>query len=241
MTSEPGLRFQLLGPVRARRGDRELELGSPQQQAVLALLIGCRGHHVSVATMIDAPWEDRPPRPAVDLIRTCVSRLRSGLGRNMGSRAQWRILTADRGYVFKLDAPTIDISRFESLIEEAGQATRSGEAARAAGLLGNAFTLWRGTPLAGVPGPHAASQRMRLGELRAAVAEKKIAADIESGRALTAVPELRVLLGSGPLREWAMDDLSSSDPSPDTILERNGTLFGTGCGSRSGSCRSRCR
>ncbi|MFD0529730.1 hypothetical protein ACFQ1I_27535 [Kitasatospora arboriphila] len=37
------LRFQVLGPVQAWRGDEPLALGSPQQQAVLAALLLNRG------------------------------------------------------------------------------------------------------------------------------------------------------------------------------------------------------
>jgi DNA-binding SARP family transcriptional activator len=198
---EPGLRFQLLGPIRVWRGDDELELGSPQQQAVLALLTVSRGRQVSVDETVDAVWGERPPRTAVHAVRTYVSRLRSCLGRSMGSRAEWSIRSTGRGYVLTLDSPEIDLSRFESLIQEAGQAGHGGETARAARLLSDALALWRGTPLAGVPGPHAANQRIRLEELRATATEQRIAADIESGRLLSAVPDLRVLLAYGPLRE----------------------------------------
>lgn len=38
-TGDTGLRFALLGRLRAWRGDREWELGSPQQQAFRAVLL----------------------------------------------------------------------------------------------------------------------------------------------------------------------------------------------------------
>ncbi|MGS2644540.1 hypothetical protein [Streptosporangium sp. LJ11] len=44
MTPEPqvplGLRFLVLGPVRGFHGETELDLGPPQQRALLALLTG---------------------------------------------------------------------------------------------------------------------------------------------------------------------------------------------------------
>ncbi len=42
-----GLRFGLLGPLAAWRDRRPLLLGSPQQQAVLAVLLVRRGEFVS--------------------------------------------------------------------------------------------------------------------------------------------------------------------------------------------------
>lgn len=201
MTSEPILRVQFLGPVRAWRGEHELGLGSPQQQAVLVLLLAARGNHVSVSAVVDALWGDRPPRTAVELVRTYVSRLRSCLGQNTGSRTGWAIQAVGRGYVFTVDSPAIDASAFESLVQQGNQATRGGEAARAARLLGDALALWQGTPLAGVPGPYAEGQRVRLEELRATATEEKIAAELESGHYLDAVPELQVRLGTDPLRE----------------------------------------
>ena len=201
MASEPTLRVQFLGPVRAWRGEQELGLGSPQQQAMLVLLLASRGNHVSVSAAIDALWGERPPRTAADLVRTHVSRLRSCLRGNTGARAGWAIQAVSRGYVFTLDSPAIDACAFESLVQEGNQANRGGEAARAARLLGDALALWHGTPLAGVPGPYAAGQRVRLEELRVTATEERIAAELESGHYLNAVPDLQVQLGADPLRE----------------------------------------
>jgi DNA-binding SARP family transcriptional activator len=72
----PELRFAVLGPVRAWRGDAELDLGSPQQRAVMAVLLLADGRQVSQATLIDALWAEDPPLASAGTVRTYVSRLR---------------------------------------------------------------------------------------------------------------------------------------------------------------------
>jgi DNA-binding SARP family transcriptional activator len=42
-----GFSFGVLGPVRAWQDGSEIDLGSPQQRAVLAVLLLCAGAHVS--------------------------------------------------------------------------------------------------------------------------------------------------------------------------------------------------
>jgi SARP family transcriptional regulator, regulator of embCAB operon len=72
-----GLRFSVLGPVRAWHEDRELDLGARQQQAVLAVLLLAGGRHVTKETLVDALWDD-PPRTAAGTVCTYVSRLARG-------------------------------------------------------------------------------------------------------------------------------------------------------------------
>ena len=74
------LRFTVLGPVRAWRGDAELDLGTPQQQAVLAVLLLAEGRQVPASALVDALWGQEPPKTAAGTVRTYVSRLRRCLG-----------------------------------------------------------------------------------------------------------------------------------------------------------------
>src|SRR5262249_52651706 len=76
VTGDTGLRFALLGRLRAWRGDRELELGSPQQQAFLAVLLLRQERAASVADVVEALWGGNPPPRAVGALRTYASRLR---------------------------------------------------------------------------------------------------------------------------------------------------------------------
>ncbi|GAA4960214.1 DNA-binding SARP family transcriptional activator [Nonomuraea thailandensis] len=70
--SDPELRFSVLGPVRAWRGDVEVDVGSPQQRLVLAVLLTAGGRVVSQDQLLDAVWGLARPRSAVGTCaRTC--------------------------------------------------------------------------------------------------------------------------------------------------------------------------
>lgn len=186
------VRFEVLGPVRGWRGDAELDLGSPQQRAVLAMLLLARGRQVSLGGLIDGLWEGDVPRSAVGTVRTYVSRLR----RRVDS-----IESIGDGYVLRPGSAVLDLDEFEQRLGEARGARGRHDAARAARLLGAALGLWRGTALAGIPGPYADSRRVPLTELHLAAAEEKLAADIALGDHAGAIAELRALAAEHPFRE----------------------------------------
>ncbi|MGW1143339.1 AfsR/SARP family transcriptional regulator, partial [Streptomyces zhihengii] len=76
---EESVRFAVLGPVRAWHGEQEVDVGSPQQRAVLAALLLRRGRPVMLGELLDAVWGEQPPAAAVSVLRTYVSRLRKAL------------------------------------------------------------------------------------------------------------------------------------------------------------------
>jgi DNA-binding SARP family transcriptional activator len=195
------LRFELLGPVRARRDPAELDLGSPQQRAVLAALLLARGRHVSVGTLIDALWGERAPRTAPAIVRTYVSRLRHCLQPEPGGPDSAVIRLVGDGYTLLLGSAALDLDDFERLSVQARAARADHETARAAGLFHAAQALWQGVPLAGIPGPYADTQRARLTELRVAVTEDGLAAEIDTGGHTGAIAQLWELQAEYPLRE----------------------------------------
>jgi DNA-binding SARP family transcriptional activator len=186
------VRFEVLGPVRGWHGDTELELGSPQQRAVLAMLLLARGRQVSLGGLIDGLWEGDVPRSAVGTVRTYVSRLR----RRVNS-----IESIGDGYGLRLGSAVLDLDEFEQLLSAARAARDRHDAACGARLLQDALGLWRGGALAGIPGPYADSRRVPLTELQVAATEEKLAADIALGEHAAAIAELRALLAEHPFRE----------------------------------------
>src|SRR5687768_703432 len=67
---------QVLGPVRAWSGGRELDLGPASRRAVLGLLTLALGQPVPRQEIVDALWGERPPSTANNVIHTHVKHLR---------------------------------------------------------------------------------------------------------------------------------------------------------------------
>jgi two-component SAPR family response regulator len=114
---------------------------------VLAVLLLNANGVVPVGALIDALWDDAPPSSARVTLQGYVSRLRQ----NLGVQAGQRIVTRSPGYLMVVGDGELDLDRFTRLCEEARSAADGGDWLRAAGLLREALSLWRGDPLEDVP------------------------------------------------------------------------------------------
>jgi DNA-binding SARP family transcriptional activator len=166
------LRVQLLGPVRAWQGERELDAGPPRQRAVLAVLAMAAGKIVSRHELIDAVW-DAPTGGVGSALYGYVSRLRGVLEPGRGRRAAGLVLaSAGPGYLLRVPRGQVDAVAFDDQVVAARRARAAGDLATAAQALGGAIALWRGEALAGVAGLWAQGQRARLEEARLAAVEE---------------------------------------------------------------------
>jgi DNA-binding SARP family transcriptional activator len=183
--------FRLLGPLEAVAADGPLPLGGQKQRAVLALLLLNAGRVVSTDALMDAIWGEEPPRTAATSLQNFVSQLRKLLGPDT-------LLTRSPGYVLRVEPDSVDLIRFERLVDSARRAAPE-ERART---LRSALDLWRGEPLAEFRfEPWAQAEIARLGELRLAAMEERIAAELDDGRDAELVGELESLVAENPLRE----------------------------------------
>ncbi|MEV6104071.1 BTAD domain-containing putative transcriptional regulator [Streptomyces sp. NPDC051940] len=188
------LTFSVLGPVQARRAGAELAAGSPQQRAMLAALLLRSGRTATAQDLIDALWGEEPPETATATIRTYAFRLRKALG------AQTLVSRAG-GYAVVRAPDSLDTERAERLAAEAERAQAGGDTARGRALYAEALAVWDGGALAGVPGPYAETQRVRLDEWRLSLLEHRVCLDLKAGCHADVVSELTALTAAHPLRE----------------------------------------
>ncbi|MGW1055308.1 BTAD domain-containing putative transcriptional regulator [Streptomyces sp. NPDC002521] len=194
-TDPEALRFGVLGPVRARRGEEQLNTGSPQQRALLAALLLREGRTATAGELIDALWGEDPPSQALAAVRTYASRLRKVLDPGV-------LVSESGGYAVRgLAEGAFDLAVAQDLAAEAEKARGAGDLRHAREVLDRALALWDGETLAHVPGPYAEAQRVRLEEWRLQLLESRLNMDLEQGCHAEAVSELTALAAAHPLRE----------------------------------------
>ncbi|MEV0908261.1 AfsR/SARP family transcriptional regulator [Streptomyces hokutonensis] len=194
------LRFSVLGPVRAWRGTAEIELGPPQQRAVLAVLLLAEGSQVLASGLVDAVWGTSAPASALGILRTYVHGLRKAL-EPAGDIAASVIRSTGDGYQLRLTEGELDLVTFRELLARAERVRRAGAGKEAVEHLRDALGLWRGTALAGVRGEYAQTQRQRLGELRLSAEAARVTAELDLGAHTEAAAELTGLIAEHPFDE----------------------------------------
>ena len=195
MTGDGKLEFRLLGSLEARVDDRSIALGGMRQRGLLALLLLRPNEVVSRDRLIDELWRDHAPETAANALAALVARLRRVLPADV-------LVTRSGGYEAQVEPETVDVYRFERLLEDGSRALAAGDAAGAAEHLHAALSLWRGRPLADFTyEPFAEPTILRLEELRLGALENRIDADLTLGRHGDLVGELQPLVLDHPLRE----------------------------------------
>ncbi|MFD5066127.1 BTAD domain-containing putative transcriptional regulator, partial [Streptomyces sp. NPDC058394] len=197
---EERLWFSVLGPVRAWRGESELELGPPQQRAVLAVLLLAEGSQVSAGGLVDAVWGSAAPASALGIVRGYIHRLRKLLEPG-GDTSSSVIRSRGDGYQLRVSPDGLDLGVFRELLIRAERARGEGDTKGVVKYLRDALGLWRGAALAGVRGEYAQCQRQRLEELRLSAHTTRLTAELDLGARTQAVAELAGLVVEYPLDE----------------------------------------
>ncbi|WP_395297584.1 BTAD domain-containing putative transcriptional regulator [Kitasatospora hibisci] len=193
----PKVQISVLGPLQARWGGRSLDLGHLRQQAVLAALALHAGRTVSQQELLDGVWGS--DQPVTNVVPVHIYRLRKTL--RIGDSPDSVIEHARCGYRLVPGAVEVDLARMERLVTEAGAAHRAGDPTEAVRLCARALDLFRGELLAGLPGPLAELERLRLAERRIAVTQRKLEWQLRLGRCAEATAELFALAAEHPLNE----------------------------------------
>jgi DNA-binding SARP family transcriptional activator/tetratricopeptide (TPR) repeat protein len=174
----------VLGPLEVKVDGRVVPIPAGRARILLAALLLRANRVVPVDVLVDWLWDGTPPDPsrAKATLHMVVRRLRQALGSVQVVR------TAAGGYVADVPPGGLDLHRYRELVE----ARRYAEA----------LALWRGEPLSDVRSDSLHRDEVApLLEEHLAVTEKRVEADLDAGRSLDVVPELRVLTARYPLHE----------------------------------------
>jgi SARP family transcriptional regulator, regulator of embCAB operon len=135
--SSVALEYGVLGPVFVSRDGCELDLGTPQQCAVLGLLLLAEGRAVSLEQLVDGLWGAGAPGSAAATVRTYLSRLRRVLpGDGRGSS----IVSVRGGYRLVMEPASLDLTVFDRRVGCARQAREAGDLRQA---VRNCGGVWR--------------------------------------------------------------------------------------------------
>lgn len=195
------IRFALLGPLQAWRGDVSLELGPVREQALLTALLLRPGRTVSRQQLLDGGWGSEPPGTGDKVIPVYVHRLRRRLDAGTKGPADSVIGTVRGGYRFAPRSASVDVQRCEEFAAEARSAKDSGDLDAAVDAWSEALGLFRGEPLTGIPGPFAEGERLRLAERRLTLVQEKAHCQLRLGRHSEALGELFSLTTTHPYNE----------------------------------------
>jgi predicted ATPase/DNA-binding SARP family transcriptional activator len=187
--------FGVLGPIEVwSAGGEPISVGGPRPRSLLAVLLLDAGRVVSVDRLVDALYGEAPPTGAGNALQSQVSRLRGRLG--------GLIELVPGGYRLAVEPDSVDVHRFVRLADSGRRALAAGDHAGAVASLREALALWRGPALADVvEAPFAATEVVRLEELRVAAVEDAAEASLALGEVAGLVGELWELVAAYPLRE----------------------------------------
>nr|WP_233223480.1 BTAD domain-containing putative transcriptional regulator [Amycolatopsis sp. CA-128772] len=189
------IQFTTLGAITASRAGEDVDLGSPQQRSVLALLLLRADHATSLEQLVDALWEEEAPPGARETVRTYVYRLRRILG------ADAPIESVAGGYRLRTAPGTVDLARCERAIADARAAEKRGDPGAAAQKLREVLGCWTGPPFMGARGPYLERERAELERLRLTVWEERLSREIGLDELDAAEEVLGSLVAEYPMRE----------------------------------------
>ncbi|TDC46682.1 hypothetical protein E1281_27475 [Actinomadura sp. KC345] len=184
------LDFTVLGPLRAWRDGTRLDLGPIRQQALLAALLLRPDMTVSGRELLDGVWGAEPPGSGSKIVPVYVHRLRRRLGAVDDCPRESVIARERGGYRFVSRESTLDLTRLDQIADEAAAAKITGDLTAAVSACQRALELFQGEPLAGLPGPFAEAERLRLEERRLTLLQEKVECQFQLGRPVDAIGEL---------------------------------------------------
>jgi basic membrane lipoprotein Med (substrate-binding protein (PBP1-ABC) superfamily)/DNA-binding SARP family transcriptional activator len=180
---------------------RTVDLGSPQQRALLALLLIHPNRVIATDRILDQLWGDAAPGKE-NALWVYISRLRTLLEPDRTVRGESSyLLTSGHGYLLKADPESIDAVVFEREAAE-GRRLINTDPAGASEVLTRALQRWRGSALEEFTyEDFARGEITRLEELHLSAVEDRVESELIAGQSRELIGELESLRESHPLRE----------------------------------------
>jgi DNA-binding SARP family transcriptional activator/tetratricopeptide (TPR) repeat protein len=188
------MEFRLFGEIGLRVADRVLDVGTPRQQAVLAVLAVDAGRPVPIEKLVDRVWGDEPPAEARNVLYSHLSRIR-----RLVNQENAVISRRNTGYVLDIDPDTVDLHRFTRLVEF-GKDPANPDADRAAAL-DEALRTWRGAPLVAITGEWADQVRAAWHRRRVDAVAQWADLELRLGRTAAVLDRIPDLVDEYPLAE----------------------------------------
>lgn len=197
------IQYRLLGCVEVHGMEKQVDIGGPKRRTVLATFLLQPNTVIPDERLIDMVWGQDPPRSARSQLQGHVHGLRKHLG-------VATIVRRGFGYLLVTGTESTDLQWFGRLLRQARSARTTGQPDEAARYLRTAISLWTAPALCGVEPTLISHARPALEEEYLNALEELYDVEIEHGRALEAIPELRVLCSENPARERFMGLLMSA-------------------------------
>ncbi|MFG1776447.1 BTAD domain-containing putative transcriptional regulator [Micromonospora sp. NPDC049048] len=178
-------------------------MGPAQQRLLLAVLALSANRPVTTETLIDAVW-DRAPNGARRTLHVLISRIRRLLD-SVPACDGVELLRRSGGYALHIEPDQVDVHRHNRLTAKAAGPDLDHD--ERAALLREALHLWRGEPLAGLPGDWAARTRQEWRQRHIGVAVDWAGHELAIGHAAELIGPLTALTGEYPLVESLTEQL----------------------------------
>jgi DNA-binding SARP family transcriptional activator/tetratricopeptide (TPR) repeat protein len=199
------IELRLLGPVELLAGGVPVDLGAPKQRLLLAALAADLPRSVRIETVVDRLWGEDLPADPPGTLHAYLSRIRRVLRCVDSTGGDWAddqrpaLARVSRGYLLQIPADRVDLHRFRDLRTRARSPERTRE--ERVVLLRAALAMWRGDPLAGLPGDWAArtARAWRQEHVDATIAWAQ--AEVEVGNPADVIGPLTALAEEHPLAE----------------------------------------
>lgn len=198
------LRIGLLGPLSLHLNETPVTASAPKQRQVLAMLALNAGRVVTVPTLIEELWGDRPPRSYATTLQTYILQLRNALAAASPAdpNARHLLSTHHCGYLLEEDACQTDVEEFDRRVRAGRAAAEAGHHRLASDELSRALQLWRGPALVDVRMGHILEiEAASLEECRLGALERRIEADLALGRHADLLGELTLVTARNPMNE----------------------------------------